>query len=138
MSPSTQALSVRQPWAALIVTGAKTVENRRWHPPEHVIGARLAIHASLSRRDHPSDAAAAPFDDVRGAVLGTVVVTDVVRDASSPWAIDGHWHWVLEQPFAFPEPILCTGGRGLWAIPQRVERQMRAQRLQAECACLGQ
>ena len=43
------ALSIRQPWAELIVRGYKDVENRNWRPSretwEHIRGTRLAIHA---------------------------------------------------------------------------------------------
>lgn len=43
-----KSLSVIQPWATLIATGAKRIETRSWAPPESVIGERLAIHASKS------------------------------------------------------------------------------------------
>lgn len=75
---------------------------------------------------------------MRGAVLGTVVLAKVVRDASSPWAIDGQWHWVLDEPYAFADPIPCVGARGIWALPPMVQTVMRDQRLQAECSRLGQ
>ena len=38
-------LSVKQPWADLVVTGMKAVENRRWAAPRHVVGERIVIHA---------------------------------------------------------------------------------------------
>lgn len=42
------ALSLWQPWAELIVSGAKTIETRSWAAPPNVIGQRIAIHASVA------------------------------------------------------------------------------------------
>ena len=41
-----KALTVRQPWAWLIIHAGKRVENRTWCPPRHMLGQRIAIHAS--------------------------------------------------------------------------------------------
>jgi hypothetical protein len=38
------ALTLNQPWASLI--GIKEIETRSWRPSNHVIGQRIAIHAS--------------------------------------------------------------------------------------------
>lgn len=40
-----KALTVWQPWASLIIAGAKRVEWRGWACPRWVIGHRIAIHA---------------------------------------------------------------------------------------------
>lgn len=40
------ALTIRQPWCALIVHGSKRLETRSWPPPEKLIGRDLAIHAA--------------------------------------------------------------------------------------------
>ena len=40
-----KALTIWQPWASLIVSGAKPYEFRGWCPPQSYIGKRLAIHA---------------------------------------------------------------------------------------------
>lgn len=39
-----KALTVWQPWASLIIAGAKPYEFRSWRPPLGLIGQRLAIH----------------------------------------------------------------------------------------------
>jgi hypothetical protein len=41
-----KAISVRQPWAYLIETGQKPVENRTWKPPASMLGELICIHAS--------------------------------------------------------------------------------------------
>jgi len=40
-----KALTIWQPWATLIMIGAKPYEFRSWQPPRWLIGQRLAIHA---------------------------------------------------------------------------------------------
>ncbi|MRX32784.1 ASCH domain-containing protein [Aminobacter sp. MDW-2] len=40
-----KALTIWQPWASLIMIGAKPYEFRSWKPPLSLIGQRLAIHA---------------------------------------------------------------------------------------------
>ncbi|WP_027176843.1 hypothetical protein [Desulfovibrio aminophilus] len=40
------ALSIRQPWAALIALGLKDIENRSWCCPNKHIGHQVLLHAS--------------------------------------------------------------------------------------------
>lgn len=40
------AITIYQPWASLIIAGAKTHEFRSWRAWPHVIGRRVVIHAS--------------------------------------------------------------------------------------------
>ena len=40
-----KALTLHQPWASLIASGAKSIETRSWPPPPGLIGQRIAIHA---------------------------------------------------------------------------------------------
>lgn len=56
-----RALSVKQPWASLIIgwtddhaiwhDGPKPIENRSWRPPADLIGQRIVIHASKREDD---------------------------------------------------------------------------------------
>lgn len=41
-----KTLSVRQPWASLLVSGLKDIENRTWTPN---FKGRIMIHASLAK-----------------------------------------------------------------------------------------
>jgi|GEM_PF-3784742 len=41
-----KAISIKQPWAYLICTGIKDIENRTWKCPEKYIGQRVYVHAS--------------------------------------------------------------------------------------------
>ncbi len=42
-----KVLSVKQPWAYLICSGIKNIENRTWKLPEKYKGERVLIHAGL-------------------------------------------------------------------------------------------
>lgn len=42
-----KALTIWQPWASLIMAGAKPYEFRRWSAPRALHGQRIAIHAGL-------------------------------------------------------------------------------------------
>lgn len=46
-----KALTVVQPWATLIVAGAKPYEFRSWRPPASMIGQRIVIHAAKRKVD---------------------------------------------------------------------------------------
>ncbi len=39
------AITLWQPWAAVVAAGLKPVENRPWPPPASIRGKRIAIHA---------------------------------------------------------------------------------------------
>lgn len=101
-----RVLTVHQPWAAQLVTGAKAVEWRPWATAHR---GRLAIHAA---------AAGAPEGDglaaVRGAVIGEV------RLLAVEWR-DGAWAWVVADPIVYDRPIIARGRLGLWlwAPPDR-------------------
>ena len=91
-----KALTVRQPWASLIVAGVKDVENRTWPIPSTApaVPFRLAIHAA-KRVDHHDNIPAwthlgavmergpigvnVEVDRTAGCVLGLVTVTGCHR-----------------------------------------------------------
>ncbi|AOH83647.1 hypothetical protein AWL63_06325 [Sphingomonas panacis] len=52
-----KALTIWQPWASLIIAGAKPYEFRGWRAPRSVIGQRIVIHAGAHkvRRDDLND-----------------------------------------------------------------------------------
>jgi hypothetical protein len=56
-----KALTLWQPWASLIIAGAKPYEFRSWPAPVSLIGQRIAIHAG-ARTVKP--------DEVRALLLG--------------------------------------------------------------------
>lgn len=46
-----KALTIWQPWASLIIAGAKPYEFRRWRAPRSLIGQRIVIHAAARKID---------------------------------------------------------------------------------------
>lgn len=44
-----KALTVWQPWASLIIAGAKPYEFRGWRAPRSIIGQRIVIHAGARK-----------------------------------------------------------------------------------------
>ena len=46
-----KALTIWQPWASLIIAGAKPYEFRSWSPPRWMIGQRIVIHAAARKID---------------------------------------------------------------------------------------
>ena len=109
-----RALTIRQPWASLIICGEKDVENRTWTTRYR---GPLAVHAGY-RADHDlqpwqQDIVERLNTLPRGAIIGIVDLRDIVSDSSSRWAETGHYHWVLtnQRPI---EPVPMRGRLGLW------------------------
>jgi hypothetical protein len=70
-----KTLTVRQPWASLIVTGAKDVENRSW--PTSYRGT-LLIHAGVRL------ALSAPFPPSSGGGCASKSARDGLKPTSGP------------------------------------------------------
>jgi hypothetical protein len=120
-----KALSIRQPWASLILKAGKGIENRDW--PTRMRG-RILIHASkgMTRAEHEDaigfavDAIRADprnhgktktitlrelgfdFDTLdRGGIVGSVEIADCVQHSDSPWFV-GRYGFVLRDPRPLP------------------------------------
>src|SRR5437016_12260484 len=68
------ALSIKQPWAALVVAGLKTIEIRRWPTARR---GRILIHAAAVPDERPEAWRHVPNDsqqlaELRGGVIGSV------------------------------------------------------------------
>lgn len=146
-----KALTICQPYAHLIITGEKRVENRTW--PTNFRGPML-IHAGKSRdwldlnHDESLDLSCEiPLSEMAfGAVVGVATMTDCVtldnvrRFASTGHGIrtglrwmtrhehtEGPWCWVLDNVRRFPEPVTYRGAQGLFEIDDlMVEEQVRS------------
>lgn len=118
-----RALSIRQPWAWLILHAGKDVENRDWKPrnPGLYFRGTCLIHASLALEPIDDDLRALvkrtsgldiPDDLPRGGIVGQVDITDVVRQSSSPW-FSGPCGLVLANPKPLPFAP-CRGALGFF------------------------
>ncbi len=105
------ALSIRQPWAWLILNAGKDIENRDW--PTNFRG-RVLIHASKTctkaEYEDAYDTAmvinpAILFPTLeslqRGGIVGSVEVIDCVQQSESPWFVGQHG-FVLRDPKVLP------------------------------------
>ena len=136
-----RALSVLNPWADLIVSQAKTIENRTWRTNYR---GPLAIHAGKSRRLYAGSGYGRPAgigavaevflerygcrlplpDEVAfGAIVGVVELLDCVPLADLPPDLagsrfaEGPWCWILGSARRI-EPIPCLGQQQLWIPAQ--------------------
>lgn len=116
-------LTIRQPWAWLIVAGHKDVENRSWSRPYR---GPLLIHAGLSLDEDGFDMAermgiAVPEALHRGAIVGIVDLFDVsdrhktraAGEALSPWAFPDALHLRMRHARALPHQGL-VGQQGMF------------------------
>jgi len=105
-----KALSIRQPWAWAILHAGKDVENRSWQAVNRGLSVRgrIAIHASsgLGKSEYLTTASwmegigvkCPPAADLlRGGIVGSVEIVDVVKDWDSHWFF-GPRGLVLKDP----------------------------------------
>jgi hypothetical protein len=99
-----KALSIRQPWAHLVVTGRKRVENRAWATRYR---GPLIIHAGVRWTDEPIDEIEnrhdirIPRDLPRGGIVGLVDLVDIVRRSDDPY-FTGPLGWVFANARVLP------------------------------------
>ena len=117
-----KALSIRQPYAWLIVHGYKLIENRTW--PTRYRGPIL-IHASralypdydgIVTRMCDEFGITVPAGDAieRGGIVGRATIIDCVRESASPW-FWGPYGFVLGS--VEPLPFLTIHGHlGLFEV----------------------
>lgn len=125
-----KALSIRQPWAWLIVNGYKDIENRSWNTKYR---GQVLIHASsakpsiedrnavidilLKNRLYDVDLPSCNVFDVpenwpghpgieRGGIVGYATITDCVDSSPSPW-------------FFGPVGFQLTGAKPLPFVPMK-------------------
>ena len=121
-----KAISIRQPWAWLIINGYKDVENRDW--PTHYRG-RIWIHAGkneapkeeyiealkLYEKLFPNEPTPWPPSISKGGIVGTVDIVDCVDKSDSPWFF-GKFGFVLKNPMR-SDFIPYRGRLGLFNVP---------------------
>lgn len=113
-----RALSVRQPWAWLLVTGHKDVENRAWGTN---LRGWIGVHAGgtydvegdqLIRERFPQIALPARDALPRGGIVGRVRLVDCVTASDSPWFVGPYGFVVADgEPLPFRA---CPGRLGFF------------------------
>lgn len=120
-----KALSIRQPWAWLIVNGIKGVENRDWFSTHR---GRLLVHASQGMTCREYDECAELLEKIRptvrlpnfdqlprGGLVGAVSMIGCTTSHPSPWFF-GDYGFIFEDPVAFTL-IPCKGRLGIFVPP---------------------
>lgn len=124
-----KALSIRQPWAWLIVNGYKDIENRSW--PTRFRGPVL-IHASKGMtREEYEDVAdllawqsgirkmgiqLPAFEELeRGGIVGIATITECSAQAESPWFF-GPYGFHLRDAKTLPF-VPFKGALGFFDVP---------------------
>lgn len=129
-----KALTLRQPWAWLVIHGWKNIENRTWNTR---FRGRFWVHTSKAHLE--SDYARA-WDVCTqmgvnlphysscvyqcGGIIGAATLATVLpREDVGDWKFQGQYGFVLEdrQPTAFVE---CKGALNFWTIPEDVASQV--------------
>ena len=128
MSLNIPALSIRQPWAWLIVNGHKDIENRDWKTP---FRGRFLVHAGLSMTRPAYEEVVTQlvmsdilvslpdFESMRaqlGGFVGWSNVVDCIQDHPSQWKQPESWGFVLKD--SEPMPFIPYKGRlGFFNVP---------------------
>ena len=114
------ALTVRQPYAWLIVAGLKPIENRTWATTYR---GPLLIHAAVKPHDHTIaeierryQVAINQRDLLFGGIIGRADLIEVVNDHPSRW-FTGPFGWVLRNPAPLPFRAM-RGGQTLFEAAQ--------------------
>jgi len=134
-----KALSIRQPWAWLICTGFKDVENRTWHIHNKLAVSpliRVYVHASkgidndawnflrhLVTEEIWKVICSPEFYETlaRGAIIGEVDIVgckyrfgEENDNLYSPWHEVGMYGLLLANPVLYDKPIPCKGKLGFF------------------------
>jgi hypothetical protein len=110
-----KVLTVRQPWAILIVAGIKDVESRSWLTKYR---GKLGIHAGMRVEAQALEDFGYRLSDrplPRCALIGSVTLVDCIRNSKSEWAERGAWHWVLTDARTLVHTRKMDGRLGLWS-----------------------
>jgi len=118
-----KALSIKQPWAWLIVNGYKDIENRTWKTNYR---GKLLIHASKSWDFDANDILYVmgmqnpPQEShILGALVGMVNIVACVDNSKSKWFC-GPWGFVFNWYQKFENPIPYRGQLGLFEVDRRI------------------
>jgi hypothetical protein len=136
-----KALTIKNPWAHLIISGVKDIENRTWKTSYR---GKLWIHVgnnnfSLKKIGFENFFTEEQVDmiynngksyikelldseDTKSCIIGHVELVDcVLKHPSSIWAEKAKedetpiWNWVLKNPVKFSKPIPNVKGKlSLW------------------------
>ena len=124
------ALTIKQPWVDLILSGEKRYEFRRWAPRKVCVGDRLALHEAVR-----GVVAVARYGGAYGG--GNIVRrmrNGFVQSCPGYPGLE-EWLYVNKRPWrslrldnVTPiECVECPGKQGLWMLPPEIEAAVKEQ-----------
>jgi len=116
-----RALSLKQPWADLVVDGIKPIENRLWSSKYR---GGLLIHASGKWdsegakwiRENTDAEIKCKVQYTFGAFIGQVDMVGCVQESDSEWFF-GPYGFIFERAKRYKRPILWSGQRRIFTVP---------------------
>lgn len=136
-----KVLSVKQPYASLLLSGIKRFECRSY--PVNGAPGLLLLHASKGMANVATAERLAAIGGLvprsewpRSAIIGVIEVTRVcgpddhprltVKDLDMCGDVEGKTLWRIGRTWAFRRPIECDGKLNLWSPPPEFKRRITA------------
>ena len=121
-----KCLSVRQPWADLIVNGKRFLEIRKWLTKYR---GKILIHASLKIEKHECQRLNIS-PGYTGAIIGIVDLVSIKKLSKAEWSRMRHLHlevgsrpygektfaWIFRNPKKLTKPLPFVGKLGLFNV----------------------
>ena len=123
-------LSVRAPWAWLLINGIKDIENRN---QKALFRGTIALHSSKSNlkgeyaaaleliKNRGLDVELPPLEQLPiGGIVGLIDLMDCTESSDSPWYIPGNYAWHMANPQ--PGPFVPQQGQlGFFKVQYAME-----------------
>lgn len=93
-----KALSIRQPWAWLVVNGLKDIENRTWYTKQRGV---ILIHAGKQVDHDGYDRITHDFPDIQLPTLSQLPRGGIVGEANLMACVTRHHSPWMEGPYGF-------------------------------------
>lgn len=121
-----KALTIKQPWLALLLSGEKPCEYRSWTTPYR---GRIYLHAGAARATGHAIRSLFPDAPV-GALVATALLDGVYRLTESDVGVlttpyetplAAEYAWWFSAIEILPAPLPWRGQLGLWSLPMGIE-----------------
>jgi hypothetical protein len=129
-NPILKAISIKNPWADLIVKGIKDIENRSWRtsydgPIFIHISKAIDINAyNILSKTHPTLIESKEYyNNQNGKIIGSFFIKNF-NNSTSEWADKNSLHWNLENVLKFDNYFQVKGSLSIWTIPFEIRESL--------------